>query len=187
MKIKNSIDQLILKTELNDLAFRTLEKGIAYDADTGEIILEKDGNARAIYWTYNEAKRMDGTIFTHNHPNPQLNSKHRYRYSGLSVKDIDCAINFKFVQVRATQRWPNVILVYTMSPMNEWPSFDKFKMVYNECKDAVAKDFQAARDQGNITLWRAHFLYHHEVFNKVAQKLDLIYEKREFDREDISS
>ncbi|MCR5816110.1 MAG: hypothetical protein K6F91_04455 [Ruminococcus sp.] len=112
----------------NDIKNNRHEKAIVLNSD-GVEILQKDGDADSVTFTYTERKKMKGCILTHNHPDR----------SPFSPNDISFLLRNGLSEIRVCFNGGTYILQRTKSTIRKAPSITNIKNAYFEEYERIGK------------------------------------------------
>ena len=167
-KQEAELEQIIVEKELS-IKDRQTEKCFAFDPQ-GNVIFEKEGDKNSIYFTQEESNIIKGHIFTHNHPSS----------SSFSKEDITTACNLILPEIRAV----GAKYRHSMKPPDSGWSQQVFKQViepeYERASNEVYWEFTKAIKDGTMTIEMANLNHQHEVWLRVAKKVQLKYIRREW-------
>lgn len=158
-----------------------VERGIAVDAK-GRTLVAKTGEARHIVWRQPEAKRLRGSIFTHNHPTGYTFAigDPRRLGSSLSFEDVAFAVKWEVAEVRAVSPgWR-----HSLRPSSgSWPSQETLRGAFDEVSAEVEREGWAAIGEGASRGERDKVLreqeanYWHWIWQRVAERLGFVYSR----------
>lgn len=170
----------ILREREDTIRNQRFETAIAWDAD-GKEVLVKDGQQYSVDFTEQEAAKLKGTVFTHNHPRGLDYPANDPRAMGnsFSIEDIFFASKWEIGEIRAVtpkQRfsmkppdggWNKDYLANTLRP----------SVLAHHANIRVEYLERIAR--GIMTPEEAEARHYHELWTRVSSELGLHYTREE--------
>ncbi|MRX08411.1 hypothetical protein GJ697_11245 [Pseudoduganella sp. FT25W] len=146
----------------NQVRHEKIEHGAFFDAK-GVIILAKQGLQSSVGFTLVELQRVNGTLFSHNHP-----SGHSF-----SAGDIVLSSECKLVELRAVSPdWRHF-----MRFKNGWPSRPAIlweqKRAEPQAKADVTHEIRAGRLDPRYGTWEIS----HRIVAQIAAKFNILYQR----------
>lgn len=176
---KEQIEKKVHEAE-NKIKDLPIEYGVVLDSQ-GNVVSIKKGKQTSVPYTPEEAVKMKGMIFTHNHPNvgnfPA--SDIRSKGCGFSKNDLEFASYWQLKEVRAVS---NGYRHSMKPPPTGWsPSFREYRLkpAYEKYETEVIYEFRQKIYSGTMTIGDAYVNYHHEVAKRTAKELGMIYKREE--------
>lgn len=162
---KLSLNQ-ILKEKETEIAELEYERAYVFDKQ-GNILFTKDGSRNEVSFTGDELALIRGrdAVFTHNHPT----------YGGsFSLEDVYFAMKNDLAEMRAVGKK----YVHSMKrPAEGWPAVKELIDEYDRANKEVQAEFWKKIYAGQMTPEEAEREHWHEVWTRVARRLNLLYKR----------
>lgn len=160
------------------IRYNRYETAVAYDS-SGNLLLNKKGGSRSIYFTKDEVTKLKDSVFTHNHPSALGQTGIRAIGTSFSHQDLTFAVNANLKEIRA------VTPTYTFSvkrPKNGWGVSPKqVKSAYDRAERKVKREMNKYLNKVGRTgtsYDRANISYYNRITKLVADEFGWEYSHR---------
>jgi hypothetical protein len=163
--IKRVLPQALRQKE-DEIAYLAYERAYVFDRK-GKIFFKKDGEKSQVTFTTEERESFRGKnlVFTHNHPSVG---------GSFSWEDVGFAAVNDLSEMRAVGRE----YVHSIKkPATGWPDINVLYTHYNLAEEEVKAEFWRKIDAGEMTRTEAAKEHYHEVWSRVARRLNLPYRR----------
>jgi len=156
----------VLRQKEEEIAYLPYERAYVFDQD-GNIVFSKDGERSQVSFTPDEVSLIKGKnlIFTHNHPALGVS---------FSWADVNFAVRTDLAEMRAVGKE----YVHSIKrPAAGWPDINVLYAHYRLANEEVETEFWNRINAGEMTMDEAEKEHWHEVWTRVARRLNLLYKR----------
>lgn len=167
-----------LKSVENGIRMNRYESAIVIDKK-GNIVFDKRGGSRQVYFTRQEVNNMRDNVLTHNHPSSLGSRGVTSLGSTFSREDINLAISSNLKEIRAVT--PHGYTYSLKRPSKGWgTSINEVNASYKAIETRVRRNLNKYLDKvgrNETTYARANRLHHHFINKELARKYGWIYSR----------
>lgn len=158
----------VLKEKESEIAGLDYERAYVFDK-TGRIILKKDGSRNSVAFEKEDLALIKDkdAIFTHNHPSSG---------GSFSLEDIQFAVAHNQMEMRAVGRKYGHSMY---RPAQGWPDLNLLTDEFYKADNEVRDEFWRRISLGQLSREEADREHHHQVWSRIAAKLNLKYTREE--------